>query len=105
MGRVNAPILFLFKVVHYDVDCPNILSKVNFNVPSFNSRTVLVFKLDSNEYPVTKMCENSFCVGQYIFSTIRGILVKSAINNSSGNVCTFCFYTFLCNFYCNRLNC
>lgn len=94
MRRVLASLSFLFNVVHYNVDCSEILSKVNFNVPTFNSRTVLVFKPGRartnilQKAPITKMCENfnSFCVGQDIFSSSRGNLVKSAIHNFSGDL-------------------
>lgn len=64
MRRIIASISSLFEVVHYDVNCSEILSKINFNVPSYISRTVHHFKQDRARTNILqkarniKMCEN-----------------------------------------------
>lgn len=103
--RVIVSLSFLFKVVHCDVDCHEILYKVNS--PSYNSRTVLLLKSNrartniQRKAPITKRCGNfkSFYVGQDSFSWSRGNLVKSAIHDFSGNVSlieyNYRFFSFL----------
>jgi hypothetical protein len=74
--RVNASMSFLRNLIHYRIDCSNLLSKLYFLVPRLTSRNHVCFYLPTPRIDVQKhsplytMCEN-YNVHQHAFDIIR----------------------------------
>lgn len=62
--RLLSSLTCLFKILHNSIDCPSLLSMINFNIPLFNSRQSLVFYNNRPRTnvlirsPVFTMCAN-----------------------------------------------
>lgn len=62
--RVNLSLTFLHKLLHGHIDCPELLSEINFAVPRLSSRHPMTFKLNSARTnlmlrsPINTMCTN-----------------------------------------------
>jgi hypothetical protein len=74
--RVNASMSFLRNLIHYRIDCSNLLSKLYFLVPRLTSRNHVCFYLPTPRIHVQKhsplytMCEN-YNVHQHAFDIFR----------------------------------
>jgi hypothetical protein len=74
--RVNASMSFLRNLIHYRIDCSNLLSKLYFLVPRLTSRNHVCFYLPTPRIDVQKhsplytMCEN-YNVHQHAFDIFR----------------------------------
>lgn len=79
--------IFLFNIIHNNIDCPEILHKLNFSIPRQNSRTMLDFYLPTprtnvlKSSPLYTMCNNhnSYCMLDIFHCSINDI--KSSLNH------------------------
>lgn len=82
--RVNTGIIFLFKLVHYQIDCEYLLSKLNVHVPGVSTRnhkTFYIQKARTNimlKSPIVIMCTNfnKICDACDIFSCTYKVLLN-----------------------------
>jgi hypothetical protein len=87
--RVNAIVSFLYKLVHHEIDCSFLLSKISFHVLRMNSRNITTFYIPSyrtTKQPI-KLKDPVIDVGTYLHDCVNFQRCPQQISKNLFEIC------------------